>query len=53
MDELVLYQAPKLMGMRGAVCSICRADPAVPGPKLNLKDVRMLGQDIRITAKIA
>ena len=23
-DELVLYQAPKLMGMRGAACSTCR-----------------------------
>ena len=23
-DELVLYQAPKLMGMRARSCSICR-----------------------------
>lgn len=53
-DELVLYQAPKLLGDEG------RGMFQLPGlarlfqaPKLTLKDVRLVGQDIRITARLA
>lgn len=52
-DELILYQAPKLMGSdsRGLVCldSMVSMDQV---PELAITDVRMVGPDIRITAKI-
>lgn len=52
-DELVLYQAPKLIGGEGKnlvempnITSLSQAKP------LSIIDVRMLGCDIRITAKL-
>ena len=45
--------APKLMGERGVACSICQRSPVFPGAQLCIKDVRLVGQDIRITARIA
>ena len=52
-DELVLYQAPKLMGADG------KSLVAMPGiaelsaaKQLTIKDIRMVGPDIRITAKL-
>ena len=53
-DELVLYQAPKLMGDEGrGLFHLPGLTRLFQAPKLNIKDVRMVGQDIRITAKIA
>lgn len=50
-DELVLYQAPKLMGHDGKglvdMPDIVKLSDAKP---LAISDVRMVGQDIRITA---
>lgn len=53
-DELVLYQAPKLLGDEGrGLFHLPELTRLFQAPKLNLKDVRLVGQDIRITAKIA
>ena len=53
-DELVLYQAPKLMGDEGrGLFHLPGLTRLFQAPKLAIKDVRMVGQDIRITAKIA
>jgi len=53
-DELILYQAPKLMGGDGknlvempSISTLARAK------SLSITDVRMVGCDIRITAKLA
>ncbi|MGF1725058.1 bifunctional diaminohydroxyphosphoribosylaminopyrimidine deaminase/5-amino-6-(5-phosphoribosylamino)uracil reductase RibD [Photobacterium nomapromontoriensis] len=52
-DELILYQAPKLMGSdsRGLIdlTGMLSMDQV---PELSITDVRMVGPDIRITAKI-
>jgi diaminohydroxyphosphoribosylaminopyrimidine deaminase/5-amino-6-(5-phosphoribosylamino)uracil reductase len=52
-NELVLYQAPKLMGADAKslvhMPGITNLDKA---KTLDIKDVRMVGQDLRITAKI-
>ncbi|MGL5565768.1 MAG: dihydrofolate reductase family protein, partial [Plesiomonas sp.] len=53
-DELVLYQAPKLMGDEGrGLFHLPGLTRLFQAPKLAIKDVRMVGPDIRITAKIA
>ena len=53
-DELVLYQAPKLLGDEGrGLFHLPELTKLFQAPKLQLKDVRLVGQDIRITAKIA
>ncbi len=50
-DELVLYQAPKLMGSGGrgsfSLPRIKTMDDSLP---LDIKDIRMVGKDLRITA---
>ncbi|MNC78002.1 Riboflavin biosynthesis protein RibD [compost metagenome] len=54
MDELVLYQAPKLLGDEGrGLFHLPELTRLFQAPKLTVKDVRLVGQDIRITAKIA
>ncbi|MNL89644.1 Riboflavin biosynthesis protein RibD [compost metagenome] len=54
MDELVLYQAPKLLGDEGrGLFHLPGLTRLFQASKLTLKDVRMVGPDIRITAKIA
>ncbi|GAA0436113.1 bifunctional diaminohydroxyphosphoribosylaminopyrimidine deaminase/5-amino-6-(5-phosphoribosylamino)uracil reductase RibD [Aeromonas salmonicida subsp. achromogenes] len=53
-DELVLYQAPKLMGDEGrGLFHLPALTRLFQAPKLCIKDVRLVGQDIRITARIA
>jgi len=51
-DELILYQAPKLIGAEGkslvTMSSLTQLDQA---KKMTIKDVTMVGCDIRITAK--
>ncbi|WP_064605598.1 bifunctional diaminohydroxyphosphoribosylaminopyrimidine deaminase/5-amino-6-(5-phosphoribosylamino)uracil reductase RibD [Photobacterium sp. J15] len=52
-DELILYQAPKLMGSdsRGLV-DLNGLTAMTQVPELDITDVRMVGPDIRITARI-
>ncbi|WP_299015848.1 bifunctional diaminohydroxyphosphoribosylaminopyrimidine deaminase/5-amino-6-(5-phosphoribosylamino)uracil reductase RibD [uncultured Photobacterium sp.] len=52
-DELILYQAPKLMGSdsRGLV-DLQGLTAMTQVPELDITDVRMVGPDIRITARI-
>jgi len=52
-DELVLYQAPKLMGAQGkSLMNFPNITSLSQAKELNIKDVRMVGADIRITAKL-
>ena len=52
-DELVLYQAPKLLGDEGrGLFHLPELTRLFQAPKLNIKDVRLVGQDIRITARV-
>lgn len=52
-DELILYQAPKLMGGDGKnlveMPNITKLAQAIP---LTISDVRMVGCDVRMTAKL-
>jgi diaminohydroxyphosphoribosylaminopyrimidine deaminase/5-amino-6-(5-phosphoribosylamino)uracil reductase len=52
-NELILYQAPKLMGGEGkslmAMPAITLLDQA---KELNITDIRMVGSDIRITSQL-
>ena len=52
-DELIIYQAPKLMGSdsRGLV-DLQGLTSMAQVPELDITDVRMVGPDIRITAQI-
>ena len=52
-DELILYQAPKLMGSdsRGLV-DLNGLVSMAQVPELTITDLRMVGSDIRITARI-
>jgi len=52
-DELIIYQAPKLMGSdsRGLI-DLQRLTAMSQVPELDISDVRMVGPDIRITARI-
>jgi diaminohydroxyphosphoribosylaminopyrimidine deaminase/5-amino-6-(5-phosphoribosylamino)uracil reductase len=53
-DELVLYQAPKLMGADGKGLVNMPSIVALNQAKvIEISDVRMVGKDIRITANIA
>jgi diaminohydroxyphosphoribosylaminopyrimidine deaminase/5-amino-6-(5-phosphoribosylamino)uracil reductase len=53
-DELILYQAPKLIGSDGKsllnMPTILRLSAA---KNLDINDIRMVGKDIRITAKFS
>ncbi|MGF1716891.1 bifunctional diaminohydroxyphosphoribosylaminopyrimidine deaminase/5-amino-6-(5-phosphoribosylamino)uracil reductase RibD [Photobacterium chitinilyticum] len=52
-DELIIYQAPKLMGSdsRGLI-DLQGLTAMSQVPELDISDVRMVGPDIRITARI-
>ncbi len=52
-DELIIYQAPKLMGSdsRGLI-DLQGLTTMSQVPELDISDVRMVGPDIRITARI-
>jgi diaminohydroxyphosphoribosylaminopyrimidine deaminase/5-amino-6-(5-phosphoribosylamino)uracil reductase len=50
-DELILYQAPKLMGAEGkSLVALPEVSTLSAAKTLNIKDIRMVGKDIRITA---
>jgi diaminohydroxyphosphoribosylaminopyrimidine deaminase/5-amino-6-(5-phosphoribosylamino)uracil reductase len=52
-DELVLYQAPKLMGEEGkSLVNLTSIENLSQAKELEINDIRMVGKDIRITAKI-
>lgn len=52
-NELILYQAPKLMGAEGKSLVAMNSIQALAQAKtLTIKDMRMVGVDIRITAEI-
>ncbi len=52
-DELILYQAPKLMGGEGKSLMTMPAITALSQAKsLTIKDIRMVGSDIRITSQL-
>ena len=52
MDELILYLAPKLMGTDGrGLLNIMGLEEMSEVLELDISDVRMVGKDIRITAK--
>jgi len=52
-DELILFQAPKLMGADGkSLLNMMNIQVLSDAKKLTYTDVRMVGEDIRITAKI-
>jgi len=51
-DELILYQAPKLMGADGkSLLNMPNVQALSQAKKLTFSDVRIVGDDIRITAK--
>ncbi|MBA6289774.1 bifunctional diaminohydroxyphosphoribosylaminopyrimidine deaminase/5-amino-6-(5-phosphoribosylamino)uracil reductase RibD [Colwellia sp. MB3u-4] len=53
-DELVLYQAPKLIGSEGKSLLNMPAILQLSAAKnLDINDIRMVGKDIRITAKFS
>ncbi|MFV0576309.1 MAG: bifunctional diaminohydroxyphosphoribosylaminopyrimidine deaminase/5-amino-6-(5-phosphoribosylamino)uracil reductase RibD [Vibrio sp.] len=50
-DELIVYLAPKLMGTDGrGLTEICGLDSMQDTINLDITDVRMVGNDIRLTA---
>lgn len=52
-DELILFQAPKLMGADGkGLLNMPNVKALSQAKKLTFSDIRMVGEDIRITAKI-
>jgi diaminohydroxyphosphoribosylaminopyrimidine deaminase/5-amino-6-(5-phosphoribosylamino)uracil reductase len=52
-DELIVYQAPKLMGADGrGLVNLLGLERMAQTIDLQVKDVRMVGCDIRITAEI-
>lgn len=52
-DEIVLYQAPKLMGHDGkGLVNLPDLTQLKDSPKLVFKDVRMVGPDLKITANL-
>jgi diaminohydroxyphosphoribosylaminopyrimidine deaminase/5-amino-6-(5-phosphoribosylamino)uracil reductase len=52
-DELILFQAPKLMGADGkSLLNMPHVQALSQAKKITFSDVRMVGKDIRITAKI-
>ncbi len=51
-DELILYQAPKLLGAEGkSLLNMPSISQLSSTKQLEVKDVRMVGSDIRITAQ--
>lgn len=53
-DELIIYLAPKLMGADGrSIVNIIGLETMSEAVDLDIKDIRMVGKDIRITATIA
>lgn len=52
-DELILFQAPKLMGTNAkGLVNMPTIESLSDAKKLTFTDIRMVGKDIRITAKI-
>jgi diaminohydroxyphosphoribosylaminopyrimidine deaminase/5-amino-6-(5-phosphoribosylamino)uracil reductase len=52
-DELILYQAPKLMGADSkSLVNMTSIESLSQAKELNIIDLRMIGKDIRITAKL-
>jgi diaminohydroxyphosphoribosylaminopyrimidine deaminase/5-amino-6-(5-phosphoribosylamino)uracil reductase len=52
-DELVLYQAPKLLGDEGrGLFHLPGLTRLFQAPALTISDVRLVGHDIRLTAKV-
>ena len=52
-NELILYQAPKLMGGEGKSLMVMPALTSLSEAKaLTIKDIRMVGSDIRITSQL-
>lgn len=52
-DELILFQAPKLMGADAkSLLNMPTIESLSDAKKLTFTDIRMIGKDIRITAKI-
>jgi diaminohydroxyphosphoribosylaminopyrimidine deaminase/5-amino-6-(5-phosphoribosylamino)uracil reductase len=53
-DELVLYQAPKLMGSDGkSLVNMPDVKQLSAAKNLDVTDIRMIGKDIRLTAKFS
>lgn len=51
-DELILYQAPKLMGADGkGLCAMPSITKLKQAKALNIRDVTMVGTDIKVTAQ--
>jgi diaminohydroxyphosphoribosylaminopyrimidine deaminase/5-amino-6-(5-phosphoribosylamino)uracil reductase len=52
-DELILYQAPKLMGAESkSLVNMTSIENLSQAKALNISDLRMIGTDIRIIAKL-
>ena len=51
-DELVIYTAPLLMGSNANSMATLALDTMENKIQLDLSDIRMVGNDIRITANI-
>ena len=53
-DELVLYQAPKLIGSDGkGLVNMPTILQLSDAKSVDIDDIRMIGKDIRITAKFS
>ena len=53
-DELILYQAPKLMGAESqSLVNMTTIEKLSQAKELNINDLRMIGKDIRIIAKFS
>ena len=53
-DELILYQAPKLMGAESkSLVNMVSIENLIQAKELNISDLRMIGKDIRIIAKFS
>ncbi|REL32060.1 bifunctional diaminohydroxyphosphoribosylaminopyrimidine deaminase/5-amino-6-(5-phosphoribosylamino)uracil reductase RibD [Thalassotalea euphylliae] len=53
-DELILYQAPKLMGVDGkGLCAMPSITKLKQAKALNIRDVTMVGTDLKVTAQFA
>jgi diaminohydroxyphosphoribosylaminopyrimidine deaminase / 5-amino-6-(5-phosphoribosylamino)uracil reductase len=53
-DELILYQAPKLIGSEGkSLVNMPEITQLSQAKNLDINDVRMLGKDLRLTAKFS
>ncbi|MFT5294130.1 MAG: diaminohydroxyphosphoribosylaminopyrimidine deaminase [Colwellia sp.] len=53
-DELILYQAPKLMGAESkSLVNMTSIENLSQAKELNISDIRMIGKDIRIIANFS